>query len=39
LQSMHKTLVSAVLSGDWSALPRVEDSVEVLTLIERLQAG
>lgn len=38
LLSMHKMLVSAVLSGNWSALPRVEDSVEVLTLIEHLRA-
>ena len=38
LLSLHKTLVSAVLSSDWSALPRVEDSIEVLSLIEHLQA-
>ena len=34
---MHKTLLAAVLSGDWSAMPQVDDSVEVLSLIEQLQ--
>jgi UDP-N-acetylglucosamine 3-dehydrogenase len=39
LLSMHETLVAAISSGDWSALPRLEDSLEVLDLIETLYSG
>lgn len=39
LFSMHQTLLAAVNSGDWSAMPQVFDSVEVLSLIEQLQRG
>lgn len=37
LVSMHQTLVAAIVSGDWSAMPQAIDSVEVLSLIEKLQ--
>jgi len=37
LVSMHQTLLTAVVSGDWSAMPQVDDSVEVLSLIEQIQ--
>lgn len=37
LVSMHQTMLAAVLSGDWGAMPQVDDSVEVLQLIEHLQ--
>jgi predicted dehydrogenase len=39
LLSMHETLVAAISSGDWSTLPRLEDSLEVLDLIETLYSG
>lgn len=36
LLSMHRTLVAAISTDDWRTLPRLEDSVEVLDLIETL---
>lgn len=39
LLSMHQTLVAAISSNDWSTLPLLEDSVELLDLIETLYSG
>jgi len=36
---MHQTLLAAVVSGNWSAMPSVEDSVQILALIERVQTS
>jgi len=37
LVSLHQALLAAVRSDDWSTMPQVTDSVEVLSLIEKLK--